>query len=141
MRLGTIGFSLEMSKLLALPDQLNKNVQVALDKTGDEAEGIAADLAHVQTGAMRAGLYHATAESSGYEAAVAAARSIHPDVVILPEVPRPPPGVMILADCTLEGTTEELGTALHEPHPFLGPALVRSESSFARNMEDAGRSL
>jgi len=137
----SFGVTLDMGGLDDLPEIFARKTQEALLRTLETAEGYAADLAHIQTGAMRAGLYISTAEGSTYEAAVAAARALSPTVEILPEVPRPEPGRGILADCTAQGVFEEFGTSKRAPHPFLGPAAMQAEPVFRERLEDVGRSL
>lgn len=137
----SFGVTLDTRGLDELPEEMARKSQQALMQTAEAVEGIAADLAHIISGAMRAGLYISSSEGSTYEAAVAIAQALLPDVVILPEVPQPPPGVVILADCTEQSFFEEFGTTEHAPHQFMTPAALAGEPIFQEKLEDLGRSL
>lgn len=137
----SFGVTLDTGPLDDLPEEMARRLDEVLLRTLESTEGLAADLAHMITGSMRAGLYIVTHEDSTYDAAVAAARALKPDVVILPEVPRPPRGTGYVADCTEQGYFEEFGTSRRAPHPFLGPAALQAGPEFAERLENLGRSL
>lgn len=127
----TYGKGFKVHRDTTVLDHIRKNwhaeAQDFIDKTAFDAQGIAANEARVDTGAMRNSFYTVTTRDDGYQDSVERAQDKNPDVLTSP-IPSPSPKSDMEARVgpSVEyAIYHELGTRFMEAHPMLAVAAER----------------
>ena len=125
-----------------LPDLTPKMRQMlgqVVRKCAFDLEADAKAGAPVDTGALRNSIHVGTANTSTYEAAATAVRSINPKAKLFPPLPNPPIMSAFVAVGVEYGAYLEYGTVRATAQPFFIPAVDRMRPIFIKRCAEAVR--